>query len=102
MRIGVLFPGQGAQFVGMGAEAFAARPDLLGERATDILGWSLVDVCSQGPEDKLTLTEHAQLVGTPLSTNSSTPMCWCSRSPRDPASTLTPDPQSSHPYTEAE
>lgn len=60
MRIGVLFPGQGAQFVGMGAEAFAARPDLLGERATDILGWSLVDLCSQGPEEKLTLTEHAQ------------------------------------------
>jgi [acyl-carrier-protein] S-malonyltransferase len=60
MRIGVLFPGQGAQFVGMGADVFAARPDLLGELATGILGWSLVDLCSEGPEEKLTLTEHAQ------------------------------------------
>jgi len=60
MRIGVLFPGQGAQFVGMGAEVFAARPDLLGDRSTGILGWSLLELCSEGPEEKLTLTEHAQ------------------------------------------
>ena len=60
MRIGVLFPGQGAQFVGMGAEVFVARPNLLGDRSTEILGWSLVELCSEGPEEKLTLTEHAQ------------------------------------------
>ena len=49
MPIAVLFPGQGSQFVGMGAELFDARPDLLGDPADDVLGWSLRDVCLEGP-----------------------------------------------------
>ena len=60
MRLAVLFPGQRSQHVGMGAELFDARPDLLGSRADRILGWSLADVCLRGPEDRLTSTEHAQ------------------------------------------
>lgn len=60
MNIGVLFPGQGAQTVGMGSELFSARPDLLGASADAVLGWSLEDVCLQGPEETLTLTQHAQ------------------------------------------
>lgn len=60
MKVGVLFPGQGSQFVGMGEELFAARPDLLGDRADDILGFSLRDMCLEGPEDDLTRTQHAQ------------------------------------------
>ncbi len=60
MPYAVLFPGQGSQFVGMGADLFAARPDLLGSRADDILGWSLRDLCLDGPEEALTRTEHAQ------------------------------------------
>ncbi|NND85255.1 MAG: ACP S-malonyltransferase [Acidimicrobiia bacterium] len=59
-RVGLLFPGQGAQFVGMGAELFDARPDLLIETADAVLGWSLRDVCLEGPEERLTATEHAQ------------------------------------------
>lgn len=60
MSFAVLFPGQGSQFVGMGEELFESRPDLLGERSDRILGWSLREVCLQGPEDLLTRTEHAQ------------------------------------------
>src|SRR5690606_15639753 len=56
----VLFPGQGSQHVGMGGDLFEARPDLLGERADEILGWSLRDMCLDGPEEELTRTEHAQ------------------------------------------
>jgi [acyl-carrier-protein] S-malonyltransferase len=56
----ILFPGQGSQTVGMGADVFAARPDLLGESADAILGWSLRSVCLDGPEELLTRTEHAQ------------------------------------------
>ncbi|MGD2060509.1 MAG: ACP S-malonyltransferase [Acidimicrobiia bacterium] len=60
MSVAVLFPGQGSQTVGMGADLFDAHPDLLGARADDILGWSLREVCLQGPEETLTRTEHAQ------------------------------------------
>lgn len=44
----------------MGRELFDARPDLLGERADRILGFSLRRLCLEGPEEELTRTEHAQ------------------------------------------
>jgi [acyl-carrier-protein] S-malonyltransferase len=60
MSVAVLFPGQGSQHVGMGADLFELRPDLLGERADEILGWSLRRICLEGPEETLTRTQHAQ------------------------------------------
>jgi [acyl-carrier-protein] S-malonyltransferase len=60
MPYAILFPGQGSQFVGMGADLFARRPDLLGEAADEVLGWSLRATCLEGPEEELTRTEHAQ------------------------------------------
>lgn len=60
MNYAVLFPGQGSQFVGMGADLFEARPDLLGDRVDEVLGWSLRELCLAGPEELLVRTERAQ------------------------------------------
>lgn len=60
MSFAILFPGQGSQHVGMGADLFEIHPELLGPAADEVLGWSLRDVCLEGPEETLTRTEHAQ------------------------------------------
>lgn len=60
MRYAVLFPGQGSQVVGMAEDVLAARPDLLGEAANDVLGWDLADTIRNGPEELLTQTDRAQ------------------------------------------
>jgi len=59
-KYAILFPGQGSQKVGMGADMFSARPDLLIETADRVLGWSLETLVANGPQEELTKTEHAQ------------------------------------------
>ncbi|CAI9768483.1 unnamed protein product [Fraxinus pennsylvanica] len=56
-----LFPGQGAQAVGMGVEAqkVPAAAELY-KRANDILGFDLLDVCVNGPKEKLDSTVLSQ------------------------------------------
>ncbi|XP_022859824.1 uncharacterized protein LOC111380475 [Olea europaea var. sylvestris] len=57
-----LFPGQGAQAVGMGVEAqkVPAAAELY-KRANDILGFDLLDVCINGPKEKLDSTVLSQV-----------------------------------------
>lgn len=58
----LLFPGQGAQSVGMGAdfhERSAAAHELFAE-ADEVLGFSLSKLCFEGPESELTRTDVAQ------------------------------------------
>ncbi|AYY14160.1 [acyl-carrier-protein] S-malonyltransferase [Actinobacteria bacterium YIM 96077] len=58
--IGVLFPGQGAQFKGMGAEEFARHPELV-EQANEILGYSIEELCTNDPDGKLGQTQYTQV-----------------------------------------
>ena len=60
--IACVFPGQGAQKVGMGkdlADAFPVCRDTFRE-ADDALGESLSTMCFEGPEERLLLTENTQ------------------------------------------
>jgi [acyl-carrier-protein] S-malonyltransferase len=61
-RIGLLFPGQGSQAVGMGRELAERYPEARAafEEADDALGFALSRLCWEGPEDELTLTRNAQ------------------------------------------
>jgi [acyl-carrier-protein] S-malonyltransferase len=57
-----IFPGQGSQAVGMGAELAAAFPAAreLFEEIDDALSQKLTKLMAEGPFDELTLTENAQ------------------------------------------
>ncbi len=61
-NFGFLFPGQGAQAVGMGQEVCDSLPaaKALFSQANDILGIDLAEICFSGPEEKLNATEFAQ------------------------------------------
>jgi [acyl-carrier-protein] S-malonyltransferase len=62
MRTAFLFPGQGAQTVGMGADVaqvFPAAAELF-ERANQIVGFDLRHVCFEGPADQLNSTTMSQ------------------------------------------
>jgi [acyl-carrier-protein] S-malonyltransferase len=62
MGVALLFPGQGSQTVGMGADLAAAFPAAreVFQEVDEALGQSLFRLIQEGPEDQLTLTENAQ------------------------------------------
>ena len=62
MKVVGLFPGQGSQSVGMGSEFFNSSESVkeLFSEADKSLGFSLSELCFNGPIEELTLTKNAQ------------------------------------------
>ena len=62
MATGLLFSGQGAQFVGMGRSLYENSDiaQALYDEANEVLGWDLKSVCFDGPDEALTETKVCQ------------------------------------------
>jgi len=61
-KVAYVFPGQGAQWVGMAKELYSSSPQAkaIFDEADSTLGFSLSQLCFEGPEDILRQTINAQ------------------------------------------
>ncbi len=61
-HVAFLFPGQGAQHVGMCKSIVEKYPTArtLFDRAAEILGYDLLKLCLEGPKEQLDLTAFSQ------------------------------------------
>ncbi len=62
MKAVFVFSGQGAQAVGMGKDLFESSPAAAAvfKEADETLGWSVSELCFNGPKDKLTESRYCQ------------------------------------------
>ena len=62
LGIGLVFPGQGSQSVGMGKALYDAHPSLKSvyDEASTVLGYDVAELCFTGPAERLNLTEFTQ------------------------------------------
>jgi [acyl-carrier-protein] S-malonyltransferase len=61
-KIAFIFPGQGAQYVGMAQDAYQVHAQVreLYSKAEHILGFDLAKICFEGPAEVLVKTQHTQ------------------------------------------
>lgn len=61
-KIGIVFPGQGSQSVGMGKALYDAHSSIKAvyEEASSVLGYDVAELCFAGPAERLNLTEFTQ------------------------------------------
>lgn len=59
VKSAIVFPGQGGQHTGMGSELFCKYPELT-QKASNILGYSVEELCLENPGDILNLTQYTQ------------------------------------------
>jgi [acyl-carrier-protein] S-malonyltransferase len=61
-RVGIVFPGQGSQAVGMGADVAGRSREArdIFKRAAGVLGYDLLQLQIEGPEEKLRETQYSQ------------------------------------------
>lgn len=62
MKTALLFPGQGAQYVGMGKDLYETHPQARAvfDKADALLGFGLSKICFEGPEAELNRTDVSQ------------------------------------------
>ncbi|MEK7298970.1 MAG: ACP S-malonyltransferase [Candidatus Margulisiibacteriota bacterium] len=62
-KVAIVFPGQGSQAVGMGADLVARFPEAraLFDEASSVLSRDIATICFEGPESELVKTENAQV-----------------------------------------
>lgn len=62
MKLAFIFPGQGAQYVGMAQDLYEKSPGAkkIFEAADSVFGFSLSRLCFEGPFEELTKTENCQ------------------------------------------
>ena len=63
MKIGFLFPGQGAQVVGMGKDIYEKYPEAkhMYDKVEELTGINIADISFNGPENKLNETKYTQI-----------------------------------------
>ena len=61
-KVGLMFPGQGSQSVGMGKDLYDSYPSAkqVFEEANEALRFDLAKLCFEGPEETLKLTTNTQ------------------------------------------